>query len=83
MSDQNQPAPERLENRPPWAANLTDREYELTTRGIFGINAAAAYLDTSPGYVRKLIAKGTIVARKVGKHVRIHKAQLDAILGIA
>lgn len=81
MTDQNQ-QPKSLENRPPWAVSLTDREYELTTRDLFGVNAAAAYLDSSPGYVRKLIARGTIVARKVGKHLRIHKSQLDKVLGL-
>ena len=81
MSDQNLSALKRVDDRPCWAALLPDAEYELTTRGVFNVRAAAAYLGTSPGYVRKLISTGKLVARKVGKHLRIQKAHLDSILG--
>jgi excisionase family DNA binding protein len=41
---------------------------------------AAAYLNTSERFVRRLIAERRIAFHKVGAHVRIAVADLDAFL---
>jgi excisionase family DNA binding protein len=67
--------------RPLWAVHLPDDEYAWVLRGLFGVLAAAAYLGTSDRYVYKLVSKGKLPARRVGKYLRIQKVHLDGILG--
>lgn len=68
---------------PSWASKLAPDEYAMAMRGVFGVEAAAAYLGTSTRYVYKLVRQGKIPARKVGRYLRIQKAHLDEFLGIA
>lgn len=67
--------------RPYWAKQLPEDEYAMAMRGLFGVEAAAAYIGTSVRFVRDLVAGGAIEARKVGRRLRIQKAQLDSYLG--
>lgn len=69
--------------RPYWARELPEDEYAMALRGLFGVEAAAAYIGTSDRFVRNLVADGALEARKVGRRLRIQKAQLDGYLGMA
>jgi len=44
------------------------------------VDGAAAYLTTSPRFVRRLVEERRIPFHKVGRHVRIAEADLAAFL---
>ena len=44
------------------------------------VNQAAELLGTSPRFIRRLIAERRIAFTKLGRHVRIHRRDLDALV---
>lgn len=48
--------------------------------GLLDYESAAAYLCTTPRYVRELWARRRLAAIKVGRSVRFHKSDLDAYI---
>lgn len=65
--------------RPIWARGLDDVEWDLAVRGLFRVNAAAAYLGVSPKDIYRRIKSG-LEAIRVGKHYLVRKERLDEIL---
>lgn len=52
----------------------------MTTTGLVTIAAAAEYLDVSQRTVRRLVARGELVARRIGPRlVRVELASLEAV----
>lgn len=52
-----------------------------TERGrLFDVPAAAAYLDVSPRFIRRLIAERRLAFVKLGRHVRFDIDDLDAFI---
>jgi excisionase family DNA binding protein len=47
---------------------------------LLNVDQAAERLGTSPRFIRRLIAERRIAFSKVGKHVRIDSADLDAFV---
>jgi excisionase family DNA binding protein len=47
---------------------------------LLDVNQAADRLGTSPRFIRRLIAERRIADTKLGKHVRIDPADLDAFV---
>ena len=44
------------------------------------VNQAADLLGTSPRFIRRLVAERRIAFTKLGRHVRIHRRDLDALV---
>ena len=44
------------------------------------VNQAAEVLGTSPRFIRRLVAERRIAFTKLGRHVRIHRRDLDALV---
>lgn len=68
-------------NRPTWAKELPDRDFELAMRGSFTTLAAAAYTGLSDGTLRRAVMSGDLEALKRGKGLRFQKRHLDAYAG--
>lgn len=49
-------------------------------RGLFNAAHAAEYLDVSPDTIRRLVAKGDLLAVKLGGSVRYARSDLDALI---
>lgn len=47
---------------------------------LLNVDQAAERLGTSPRFIRRLIAERRITFAKIGKHVRIDSADLDAFV---
>jgi excisionase family DNA binding protein len=47
---------------------------------LLDVNQAAERLGTSPRFIRRLIAERRIAYTKLGKHVRVDSADLDALV---
>lgn len=52
----------------------------MTTNKYLTVQEAADYLNTSVRFVRRLIAERRIAFHKVGRHVRLAVADLDAFV---
>jgi excisionase family DNA binding protein len=52
----------------------------MTTSKYLTVSEAADYLNTSVRFVRRLIAERRIAFHKVGRHVRLAVADLDAFV---
>ena len=65
--------------RPLWAKNLSALEYEFTSRDMFTTTAAAAYLGVSRPWILQQIRSGRLPARKVGRHLRIRRDDLERL----
>ncbi|WP_280258677.1 helix-turn-helix domain-containing protein [Nocardia wallacei] len=48
------------------------------TRGYVDVDGAAAYLDTKPRFIRRLVAERRVVFYKVGGHLRFKVSDLEA-----
>jgi excisionase family DNA binding protein len=56
------------------------REEDRTMGKYLTVDQAAEYLNTSPRFIRRLVADRRIVFYKVGAHVRIAVEDLDAFV---
>jgi excisionase family DNA binding protein len=56
------------------------RERRLATPRLLTVTEAAEWLGTSPRFVRRLIAERRIAYTRLGRHVRIAVADLDAFV---
>ncbi len=52
---------------------MTERQAPLT------VSEAAAYLNVTERYVRRLVAERRVAYHKVGRLLRFHRADLDAL----
>lgn len=52
----------------------------MNGKHLLDVNAAAAYLDVSPRFVRRLVAERRLAFIKLGRHVRFDVADLDLFI---
>lgn len=53
---------------------------EPSDKTLLTINESAEYLKLSPNTIRNFILRGTLKAERVGRSIRIQKANIDALL---
>ena len=68
--------------RPLWAMRLSERDFELSTRGVFTTHAASEYTGLSEGTIRKALKNNELAGAKLGKGWRIAKRDLNAFARI-
>jgi excisionase family DNA binding protein len=61
---------------------VTEIAVEVTDRRVLGVEAAAAYLDTSPRTIQRLIARGVLIPVTIPtlKRVLIAREDLDRLI---
>lgn len=61
---------------------MTTSSYDFVvgTGRTLTVEEAAERLDTTPRFVRRLIAERRIAFHKIGRHVRIHSSDLDGFI---
>jgi excisionase family DNA binding protein len=55
---------------------MSERIRSVATEQLLSVEAAAERLDTTPRFIRRLIAERRIEYHKVGRHVRISESAL-------
>lgn len=59
---------------------MNDRRHAAEGARLLDVPAAAAYLDVSPRFIRRLVAERRLAFVKLGRHVRFEVADLDAFI---